>query len=389
MRFPKYSGKWLKVSFLSLASVKARIGWQGLRQEEFMDSGDYYLITGTDFIDNRIDFAKCKYISKERFDQDKNIQIQNGDILITKDGSIGKVAFVFNIDKPATLNAGVYVVRITNNAINTKYLFHYLKAPFLLDFANKTSTGGTIKHLNQNVLGEFEVPYSCLDEQVKISNFFDRIDARITTQSKIIKDLIALKHWIIHRYYDDNISKCKQRFSNYISQISTRNTSESIKNVLSVSNKNGFVKQSEQFDDREIASDDKHNYKIVEKNDFAYNPARINVGSIARMKSFENGIVSPMYICFRSSDKVLPEYLDYYFQSGLFFTEMSKRLEGSVRQCLSYEALSGIMVFMPSLDEQKEIIKKLNSVENKIELEKKILLNYQHQKKYLLSNMFI
>lgn len=96
-----------------------------------------------------------------------------------------------------------------------------------------------------------------------------------------------------------------------------------------MNNKLGFINQDEQFEDRTVASEDTSNYKVVLKDDFAYNPARINVGSIARLKSFDKGIVSPMYICFKVTDGIVPEYLESYFATNHFFKEMQKRLEGS------------------------------------------------------------
>ena len=77
----------------------------GLRQEEFLEEGDYFLITATDFIDGKLSYKDIKYISEYRYRQDPNIQVCNNDIMITKDGTIGKVAIITNITKPATLNA--------------------------------------------------------------------------------------------------------------------------------------------------------------------------------------------------------------------------------------------------------------------------------------------
>ncbi len=76
-------------------------------------------------------------------------------------------------------------------------------------------------------------------------------------------------------------------------QTSKRNKDNAIQTILSISNRQGFIQQSEQFENRSVASDDTSNYKIVERNSFAFNPARINVGSIARLATFDRGIVSP------------------------------------------------------------------------------------------------
>ena len=162
-----------------------------------------------------------------------------------------------------------------------------------------------------------------------------------------------------------------------------------IQNVLSVSNRQGFIKQSDQFENRNVASEDTSNYKIVEKNDFAFNPARINVGSIARLTAFEKGIVSPMYICFRTQGNVVPEYIDYYFESKHFYCEIQKRLEGSVRQCLSFEGLCNIPLSLPSFEMQQLIGKRLFTLGQKIRMETDLLELLNKQKQYLLRQMFI
>ena len=176
-----YSLSWEQRKLSELTSMHARIGWQNLRTSEFLDSGDYMLITGTDFNDGAIDFSTCHYVERERYEQDRNIQIHNGSILITKDGTLGKVAFVQGLSMPATLNAGVFNVQIkdTNN-IDEKYLFQYLKAPFLMEYVDKKATGGTIKHLNQSILVDFPVISPQRSEQILIGAFFQQLDNLIT-----------------------------------------------------------------------------------------------------------------------------------------------------------------------------------------------------------------
>ena len=165
--------------------MHARIGWQNLRTSEFLDDGEYMLITGTDFEDGRINFSTCHYVEKERYDQDRNIQISEGSILITKDGTLGKVAYVQGLQKPATLNAGVFNLEIKDeNEVDGKYLFQYLKAPFLMDYVGQKATGGTIKHLNQNILVDFPVVMPKKAEQEKIGEYFEGIDNLITLQQR-------------------------------------------------------------------------------------------------------------------------------------------------------------------------------------------------------------
>ena len=88
IRFAGFTGDWEEKKLSEIAVMHARIGWQNLRTSEFLDSGEYMLITGTDFQDGVINFKTCHYVEKERYDQDKHIQIKNGSILITKDGTL-------------------------------------------------------------------------------------------------------------------------------------------------------------------------------------------------------------------------------------------------------------------------------------------------------------
>ena len=244
------------------------------------------------------------------------------------------------------------------------------------------------QNLSYDILEKFRIVYPKTKEQEKLNKLISLLDERISTQNKIIEDLKKLKSAIIEMEYS-HMTKNISHIGDFIEQTSKRNKDKTIHNVLSVNNRQGFIQQSEQFENRNIASDDTSNYKIVEKDDFAFNPARINVGSIARLTLFERGIVSPMYNCFRTRDGLLPEYLDYYFESKPFFTEIQKRLEGSVRQCLSFDGLCNIPFCVPSVEIQRQIGKRLSTLVQEIKLEIDFLELLQKQKKILLYQMFI
>ena len=202
IRFKGFTEAWEQRKLSELTTMHARIGWQNLRTSEFLDSGDYMLITGTDFNDGSIDYSTCHYVEKERYDQDKNIQIHNGSILITKDGTLGKVAYVQGLTMPATLNAGVFNVEIKNESISDeKYLFQYLKAPFLMDYVSKKATGGTIKHLNQSILVDFPVAMPEKEEQAKIGEYFQSLDRLIALHQRRLEKLQNLKKACLEKMF--------------------------------------------------------------------------------------------------------------------------------------------------------------------------------------------
>lgn len=213
------------------------------------------------------------------------------------------------------------------------------------------------------------------------------MDERIALQSKLIEDLKKFKSAIVERLYGQSSSKV--RLGAIIKQVSIRNRDGGEREVMSVSNRYGFIAQSEQFEERLVASEDTSNYKVITPGVFAYNPARINVGSIAQYKGDKPCIVSPMYICFECGKQVNSDYLEYFFSTKYFHREMEKRLEGSVRLCLSFEALCNISISLHPIEQQQKYSKVVNSIFDQIRIESDILQEYQKQKLYFLSAMFI
>ncbi len=267
---------------------------------------------------------------------------------------------------------------------NTKYIFYAFQNINWKKYDESTGVPSLSCKTIEEIL--YYIPNK--DEQDKISTFITLLDKKIELQQRKIEALKIYKKGLIQRIYNSDWNN-KIKMEEILIQKSIRNTNNEIHNIYSVSNKDGFILQTEQFKDRVIASEDTRNYKVVAKNDFAYNPARINVGSIARMKQNIRGIISPMYICFKCNEKILPEYLEYFFKSSKFIYEMSKRLEGSVRMCLSYESMLNIPIELPNKNEQEKLSNFLNSLSNKIKLEEKKFMELNKLKKGLLQKMFI
>ncbi|MGD9489873.1 MAG: restriction endonuclease subunit S [Calditrichaceae bacterium] len=185
---------WEEKELSKTAILKARIGWQGLTTAEYRDSGDYYLITGTEFENGFINWDKCHYVDYERYKQDKNIQIQNRDVLVTKDGTIGKVALIRNRLKPATLNSGVFVIRPIDNSFYPEFFYYLLMSEVFLTFLSQLSAGSTIHHLYQKdfVTFKFMIPNS-IDEQRNISRILADMDNEITELEKKLAKYKLLK----------------------------------------------------------------------------------------------------------------------------------------------------------------------------------------------------
>ena len=188
---------WDINKLFNLCTIKGRIGWKGLRSDEFKQNSYAYLVTGQDFKSADIDWKKCYQIDKERYDEDPYIQLNEGDLLVTKDGSIGKIAKVGKLDKPACLNSGIFVLKQRKDIFYPNYLYWYLESPLLLRYNSFINTGGTtIIHLYQNVFERFTLLIPPMDEQQSIASYLDKKCGEIDKLLEIKKEkLEALKNY--------------------------------------------------------------------------------------------------------------------------------------------------------------------------------------------------
>ena len=385
LRFPEFTGEWKLHATTDYFEFK-----NGLNPEAKRFGIGTKFISVMDILNNRyITYNKVIASVLPKDDDLKEFGVNYGDILFQRSSEtledVGR-ANVYLDDKTALF--GGFVIRGKKIGNYNPLFFRYLlSSPNARKSIIVKGAGAQHFNISQDGLSKVLLNVPSIQEQEKISQFINYIDERIDTQSKIIEDLKKLKVAIIENAFCGK--QYNYKIGDIITQASSRNKSNNESNVLSVSNKLGFVEQSEQFEDRTVASEDVTNYKIVRANDFAYNPARINIGSIARLKQYESGIVSPMYICFHTKKNVLPEYLEMFFLTQYFKHEMYKRLEGSVRLCLSYEGLTNIPIFIPEIPLQKEISDKILAFETKIGIEEHYLNALEKQKQYLLQQMFI
>ena len=140
-------------------------------------------------------------------------------------------------------------------------------------------------------------------------------------------------------------------------------------NVESVSNKTGFTKQTEQFDDYTVASSDLSNYYVIREKQFAYNPSRINVGSIAYKEIGAGiGIVSPLYISFSTNRMLDDRFLWYWFKTHAFDYQRHALSEGGVRDTLSFDKIAQMKIKIPSLEEQQKLGENLHQLDSLLSL---------------------
>jgi type I restriction enzyme S subunit len=241
--------------------------------------------------------------------------------------------------------------------------------------------------INKTVVEKIPVVYPPLPEQKAIADLLSTWDEAIEK----FENLIGAKK----KFYAAQLSKrvlCKYperiKLKTFLKEVSKRNRDLSITQVLSVTNSKGFVKPEDQFE-KQVASDNLSNYKIVSNGYYAYNPSRINVGSIARLDGWDFGVLSPMYTVF---EIIKPSELNTdLFLHWLNSHEAKQRIklsaQGSVRETVSFDDFCAIGFPKIDFTEQKALAEYFDLISAEINALKALSDKYKTQKRGLMQKM--
>ncbi len=377
--------------------VKGRIGWQGLNSDEYGDVG-VYLVTGTDFDKGRIDWDNCHRISEERYAEDPYIQLQDKDLLITKDGTIGKIALVDKLPDKATLNSGVFVTRPKTDDYITPFMYWVLNSNAFNVFIDYTKTGSTIQHLYQQTFVEFSYPVPSLPEQQAIADFLDRKTAQIDTliekkQQQI--DLLQeqrtalINHAVTKglnpevRMKDSGVEwygsipqhwdmKRLGRITSVIMDIDHKMPLAVEKGVPFLSAKDLLNDGTLNFENdvKKISEEDfqKLSRKVQpQRHDIIYSRIGARLGKARLVETDQKFLVSYSCCVVRVIEEMaLPEYIRFIMDSEILLTEAKARTVGIGVPDLGLGEIAKFPIPLPPKPEQEAILEFLNKNDAKI-----------------------
>ena len=389
LRFPGFFYKWEITELTGLGEFLGG-GTPSSSNDDFW-KGNVPWISSSDLSENNIHSVNVsRFITEEAINNSATKLCSAPVILIVSRVGVGKVAY-----SGKSLCTSQDFLNIINFKCNGIFLSYLLSTE--MKKAASAVQGTSIKGISSVEIKSKKLYIPKISEQNKIASFLSLIDERITTQSKIIEQIEFYFKGI-----KDNLFSQKIRFGDFaddwktkklgdvLLKNSTKNKNQRYSTVQSVSNKYGFINQEDIFEDRRVASVDTSNYYVIDKGCFAYNPSRINVGSLAYKFDDKISIISPLYISFKAENIFLIDtFLLYWFKTIEFTKQMNNSFEGSVRNTLSYENLIKMNISIPSLEEQIQISSFLTKIDQKIQTEKTILEQLEMQKKYLLQQMFV
>lgn len=286
--------------------------------------------------------------------------------------------------------------------LDSQYAYVVLNGNFR-EQVKKIVQGGTQIYVNYSSVEQLKLPLPSLPEQTAIGSFFQDIDQLISLQQRKLEVLKEQKKTYLKLLFPaKGQTKPALRFAGFedewkevklgevLKKNNKKNRDLAINNVESVSNKLGFVKQTEQFEDYSVASADLSNYYVISEKQFAYNPSRINVGSIAYKKEGDTlSVVSPLYISFSTVESIDDSYLWYWFKTSLFDSQRAIYSEGGVRDTLSFNQLSDIELIFTSLPEQEAIGSFFQDLDKAIAKQEEKVNQLKESKQTLLRKMFI
>ena len=266
-----------------------------------------------------------------------------------------------------------------------------------------------VPSLSKDTIEKIKVNIPRIEEQKKISLLLFAIEERIMLQNKIIKDLKKLKSAICEKLFSSPKDKQPQirlygffgdwhfvRLSDICHRICRKNTGEQCKQVLTIAAQYGLVSQ-EEFFNKNVASENLSGYYLLQKGDFAYNKSYSGDyvwGTVKRLDNYEQGVLSPLYICFRPDPaRVDSDFLIYYFESKKWHKTVAN-IAGEGARNHGLLNISVVDYFntihcIPSMDEQKQIAQIIGTLLSKIAREQRMLNCYAAQRQYLLRQMFI
>ena len=382
LRFPGFEGEWEKRKICDFTRVVAgatpstgnKSYWGG--DIRWMNSGELNLKRVYD-VQGRI--------TREGYEKTSTKMIPPYSVLIGLAGQ-GKTRGT------AAMN---YVELCTNQSIASilpsqdyypEFLYQNIESRYK-ELRDISSGDGGRGGLNLQMINNLDIPYCSLTEQKKIGDFLLLLDYRISIQNKVIEDLRALKK-AATTYLLESHDGEKRTLGEITESFSLRNKSRIQYPMYSVTNDKGFIPQSEQFEDREMEGEDIAAYKLINNGDIAYNPARINVGSIAQYAGNETCMISSLYVCVRAKKGISSKWLMHVLKSDNLLFYYNLYAEGGVRLYLFYPNFARIKVTVPSIEKQEQIASSLDAIDNKLRNESSILSGLLLQKESILSRIF-
>ncbi len=338
------------------------------------------------------------FISEEGLNRSSAKMVKIGDILYALYGATSGEVSISKLK--GAINQAILAIQPHQN-YDSQFLMQWLRKS--KENIIGTYLQGGQGNLSGNIVKELIIDIPTYEEQKEIGAYLKKLDHLITLHQRKCDEIKKLKKYMLQNMFPQDEEKVpKIRFYGFTDDWEQRKFVEFVKNAAkknkdnidlepyAVTNDRGFIAQKDAHDDFGYMSNvDRTAYNIVPPNSFAYNPARINVGSLGYYEGTENVIVSSLYEVFQTEEYIDDKFLLHWFKSDSFPRWIEKLQEGSVRLYFYFDKLVQCQMMVPSLEEQKRISAYLDSIDQLITLHQRKCDELKNMKKFMLQNMFV
>ena len=369
------SMEWKEVRLGDVADVQTGPFGSQLHKENYVDKGTpivtvehlgnkWFTSQNLPMVSDEDKLRLAKYCSQE------------GDVIFSRVGSVDRCSYVSK-EYSGWLFSGRCLRVRPRSGINPEYLYYFLTNEGTKQYIRNIAVGATMPSINTKLLNEVPIKIPSLDDQRRIASILSSLDRKIELNNKINADLEEMaqaifKNWFVDfepfkdgKFVDSELGMIPEGWKVGTLGDITKNKSAKVKErndvkVLSPVT-TGELVLSEEYFTKQVFSSSIAKYKIVNKGDFAYNPARVNIGSLGRNEFDFDGCVSPVYVVFSVLDGY-ENYFDLFRKTDFFKDSVTSLAIGGVRQSLSYDDLSLIETIIPS----ENIVEKFNNLYNQM-----------------------
>lgn len=397
LRFPEFTGEWEMVTLDEKDYIKGRIGWKNLKAEEYTDFGPY-LIAGKHIKKGIINWNKCDHISMKRYEESIEIALKKGDVIFSKDGSIGNPALIEELPCEATINGTMMLIRVNNQRIDSKYFYYILRTNYFERLIKIVKSGSSIPHIFQRDMKFFKFPIPSLPEQEKIADFLTLFDKEIELEEKKLELLKENKKGYMQKIFSQEI-RFKDEFGNDYPQWEEKKIKFNYnvemckriyKNETLIEGEIPFYKigtfggKADAFISVSLFNEYQKKYKYPKKEDTLISCS----GTVGKCILFDG---NPSYyqdsniVWLREKkNRILKKFL-FYILKNLTWKELPST---TIKRIYSKDLLNKLINF-PSLLEQEKIANFLSTADEEIELMENKIEKLKEIKKGLLQEMFI
>ena len=383
LRFKGFTDPWEQRKLGDISEIKTGPFGSTLHADDYVSDG-IPIITTEHFKTGSLPIDKCglPQVSENDFSRLSAYILNAGDIVFSRVGSVDINALITPFQSTWLFSGRVLRVR-PQNKNSSQFLHTLLETEDVKNDIRTRAVGQTMPSINTEILKTtpLRLPESTL-EQEQLGKYFLNLDTLITLHQRKYEKLVNIKKSMLDKMFPKNGASVpeirfkgftdpweQRKFSDITFPAGEKNRDNLPLESYSITNEHGFIPQDEKFENGGTMREaDKRMYYIVSPNSFAYNPARINVGSIGYQNTGKDVIVSSLYEVFKTSDDVDDRLLWHWFKSPDFQKLIFQLQEGGVRLYFYYDKLCMGTVSLPSLEEQRKIGQFFDSLDTLITL---------------------